>query len=259
MKKSFTQNIILLTLFIAGVQSMYAHDAWLSAKWNAMKTHILISPVVAEIFPNGESIKEMKRFIEPSVYFPDGCIVSLSGDRLDSTLLGSILPASSFIVSAGVKQREITYKKDIAQAYLTEEAGLSKEQLMTILTPGINNFTESYSRYLKALVSLHNTAPRDSGVGLPLELVLLSWKDTSRHRATIQFRVLEKGKPVVDAPVRVLSNGNTTIVKTDSSGVAMAIVEKDQPVLLAYIQVTKLGEGRLQSLWTNLAIYRLGK
>ena len=237
--------------------SIPAHDAWLAAKWNVTKTHIIISPVVAEVFPNGEPIKDMKRFVEPSVYFPDGRTLLLNGDPKDSTVLGSVRFSGSCIVGAGVKQREITYDQKIAWEYLTEEIGLTKDEAAKIITPGVKEFSETYSRYLKTLAAAGSALPKDTALGFPLELVLFSWKATPRKGAILQFRLLEKGKPVAVAPVRVLSNGKTTIVMTDSNGMAQATVAEAQPVLLAHIQVTKLSDSRLQSIWTNLAIYRL--
>lgn len=259
MKRFIMKISIFSTVWLLSLVPATAHDAWLAAKWNAKKTHIVISPVVAEAFPNGEPIKDMKRFIEPSAFFPDGRTILLSGDSSDSTVLGSVPFSPSFVVTAGVKQREISYKKDIAHEYLTEEAGLTKEHVMKILTPGVEEFTETYSRYLKTIVSVDENTPRDSVIGLPLEIVLLSWKVNPRHQAAIKFRLLDNGKPSMNAPIRVLSDGKSTIVRTDSNGVTQATVAEDQPVLLAHVQITKLSDNRLQSLWTNLAIYRLGE
>lgn len=257
MQRSLRNIIILFIIVCSTVSIVDAHDLWLAAKWNADKTRVILFPLVAESFPNGEVIKDLKRFSEPSVWFPGGRKLLFSGDRSDSTVLGSVPSTNSFIVTAGVKQREISYKKDIAQEYLTEEAGLTKEQMMKIVTPGVEEFTESYSRYLKTVVSVDENTPRDSVIGLPLEIVLLSWKDNPRHQAAIKFRLLDKGEPSVNTPVRALSNGKTTIVRTDSNGVAQVTVPEDQPVLLAHIRITKLSENHLQSVWTNLAIYRL--
>lgn len=257
MKRIKITLAISMTLWLCTTVTVQAHDAWLAAKWDVKKTHILISPVVAEAFPNGEPIKDMKRFVEPSAYFPDGRKVLLNGDPTDSTVLGSLPFVSSFIVSAGVKQREITYKKDIAQSYLTEEVGLTKEQTSEILSDTVKEFSETYNRYLKIIVTVNENVPTDSTLALPLEIVLLSWKETPRHQAAIKFRLLDNGMPSIDAPVRMLSNGKTTIVRTDSSGVAQAMVAEDQPVLLAHIRITKLSENRLHSLWTNLSIYHL--
>lgn len=158
MKRFIMKISVFSTVWLLSLVTANAHDAWLAAKWNAKKTHILISPVMAETFPNGEPIKDMKRFIEPSAYFPDGRKLSFSDDPLDSTVLGSVPSTNSFIVSAGVKQ--ISYKKNIAQEYLTEEAGLTKEQMMKIVTPGVEEFTVTYSRYLKTVVSVDENTPR---------------------------------------------------------------------------------------------------
>ena len=264
-KESKTMNQQLMKISIFSITWLFcfttavAHDVWLSAKWNAKKTQILVSPVVAETFPNGEQIKDMKRFNEPSVYFPDGRKLLFTGNPLDSTVLGSVPFSSSCIVSAAVKQREITYDQKIAWEYLTEEIGMSREEAAKIITPGVKEFTETYSRNLKTLVVPSDVAPYDSAVGLPLEIVLVSWKDTSPHLVTIQFRLLDNGMPAPGSPVRVLSNGKATIVKTDSLGSATAIIDPEHPVLLAYILLTKVDENRLKSVWTNLAIYRLGR
>lgn len=257
MKRIKISVTIVLMLWLCSTVTVQAHDAWLSAKLNAKKTHVIIAPVVGEAFPIGEPIMDMKRFIEPTAYFPDAGNIPLEGDPKDSTMLGSFSLKHTCVVASGVKSREITYNDTIAHLYLTEEIGLSETEAAKIITPGVKEFTETYSRYLKTIVSVEHYSPLDSAVGLPLEIILLTWKENPRHQATITFRLLDGGKPSSHAPVRVLSNGKTTIVQTDSNGVAQAIVENDQPVLMAYIKVTKLSENRLQSLWTNLAIYRL--
>ncbi len=239
----------------------YAHDAWLAAKWNKDKTQILISALVAEHFPQGEPIKGLQRFLDPRAYVIGGNSIALAGDPSDSTLLGSLSPATSVVVATGVKQREIKFKRDLAERYLIEEVGLTKQEAAAFLTPGVQEFDETYSRFLKTVIALghEGAAPKDSVLGLPLELVLVSWKKEVGDRAMLHFRLLDNGKPAANAPVRVLVNGKTTVVRTDTQGEAHTSVEMGHPILLARIQVTKLGENRLHGLWTNLAIYRLEK
>lgn len=89
MKKSFTQSIILLSLLIAGVQSMYAHDAWLEAKWDKTKTRVILTALVAEAFPDGEAIKDKTRFADLRVYDHVGKPIAFIADSSDSTVLGS--------------------------------------------------------------------------------------------------------------------------------------------------------------------------
>jgi len=259
MKRITTVPAILLMPLLYAQFTAEAHDAWLAAKWNTDKTHVLISPVVAETFPNGEPIKDLKRFIEPSACFPDGRKLILNGDLKDSTLLGSLPSDASIIVSAGIKQREITYDQKVAMGYLTEEIGLTKEEAVAFITPGVKEFSESYRRHLKTLVATGDASPKDSSLGFPLEIVLTSWKVSNPHQAEIEFSLLTGRKPIAGASVRILSSGMTTMVTTDSLGTGRATVSDNEPMLLAYIQLTKLSESRLESVWTNLAVYRLRK
>jgi hypothetical protein len=250
--------MIYAAIVLMATQS-FAHDAWLAAKWNSSKTSILISPLVAEKFPDGQPIKDWSRFIDPSVYVLGGRMSSLKGDPSDSTILGTAPPASHLIATAGVKQREIKLKRDLAQLVLTEEFGLTKEEAFTYLTPGVEEFHETYSRFLKTVVSVGGVkpSPRDSAVGLPLELVLVSWEHAAQGKTAVRFRVLDKGRAVANAPVRVLQHGKTTMVRTGSNGEARAEIDTSLPVLFAYIKVTKVSDTQLNSLWTNLAIYHL--
>lgn len=248
---------LLLFAFLASTSSTFAHDAWLAAKWNKEKNRIVISALVAEQFPNGDPIKGLQRFVEPRAHVLGGHSIGLTGDPSDSTLLGSLSPAPSIVVATGVKQREIKFKRDLAERYLVEEVGMTKEEAMKLLTPGAQEFEETYSRYLKTVVATHSHAPKDSTLDLPLEIILTSWSESQHGKATIRFRLLNKGTAVLNAPVRVLVNGNTTIVRTDEKGESQASVDSDHHVLIAYIHVTKLADNRLNSLWTNLAIYRL--
>jgi hypothetical protein len=259
MNRIIKQISIVLTILHFSIITANAHDAWLAAKWNVKNTHVLISPVVAEAFPSGEPIKDMKRFIEPSAYFPDGHKLILSGDPKDSTVLGYVPSAASFIVATGVKQREITYDQKVALEYITEEIGLTKDEAAAFITPGVKEFSETYSRHLKTLVVTGNGSPKDTTLGLPLEFVVISWKESGPQQASITFRLLADGKPIAGVSIRVLSSGETTMVTTDSVGTGGATVDRDKPALLAYIQLKKLSESRLQSVWTNLAIYRLEK
>lgn len=249
--------VLLLFAFLASDSATFAHDAWLAAKWNKDKTKILISALVAEHFPNGDPIKGLQRFVDPRAYVLGGKSIALTGDPSDSTLLGSLSPALPIVVVTGVKQREIKFKRDLAERYLTEEVGLPKEVALKLLTPGVQEFVETYSRYLKTIVSPHSDALKDSTLGLPLEIVLKSWHEEQPEHAMVRFLVLIKGVAADTVSVRVLSGDSTMIVKTNSKGEAVAIVNATQPLLLAYIQVSKLGDNRLTSAWTNLAIYRL--
>lgn len=252
-------NIVVAFLLLAYPVTLSAHDAWLAARWNKDKTQVLISALVAEHFPNGDPIKGLQRFVEPRAHVLGARSIALTGDPSDSTLLGSLSPAPSIVVATGVKQREIKFKRDLAERYLVEEVGMTKEEASKLLTPGVQEFEESYSRYLKTVVSTDKHAPKDSTLGLPLEIVLTSWREGEDGHAAVRFRLLNKGTAVGNAPVRILSNGTATIVRTDANGEAQASVADGHPVLLAHIQVTKLAENRLNSLWTNLAIYRLTK
>jgi len=136
---------------------------------------------------------------------------------------------------------------------------LTKDQTSEILSDTVKEFNETYSRYLKTVVSVNDNVPIDTTCGLPLEIVLLSCKTALGQEAAIKFRLLHNGEPSIDSPIRVLSNGTATIVRTDSTGAAQAMVAKDKPLLLAHTQITKLSENRLQSVWTNLAVYWIKK
>ena len=243
--------MVLVTL------SAHAHDAWLAAKWNKDKTRITISALVAEHFPHGEPIKGVDRFVGPRAYLPAGVSIALAGDPSDSTLLGSLPPEPTMIVATGVKQREITFKGDLAEQYLREEIGLTKREASHYLTPHVEEFRETYSRIMKIVVATDSHTPQDSVLGLPLEIVVKSWKDTGQDRATIQFQLLYEGVAVSNAPVRVITNRNTTVVRTDKQGLGQVSVDPQHPVLLAHIRLSQLAAGRLNSLWTNVAIYRL--
>lgn len=241
------------------VSQSNAHDAWLAAKWNTGKNHVLITALVAEKFPDGQPIKGLSRFIDPVVYTLGGNKIQLKGDPTDSTIMGTVSSASHLIAATGVQQREIKLKRDLAQLILTEEFGLTKEEASSYLTPGVEEFHETYSRFLKTLASVGgmNPSPKDSAIGLPLELVLLSWDKGTEGKTSVRFRVLDKGKTTANAPVRVLQNGKTTMVRADSKGEAQIEIENNLPVLFAYIKVMKVSDHQFNSLWTNLAIYHL--
>lgn len=257
MNRLFMRAFIALLTFLVAAPNLDAHDAWLSARWGAKKTHIVIAPVVAETFPAGEPIKDMKRFVEPSVYFLDGRKMPLSGSPTDSTILGSVPIASTCIAVSGIKQREITYNDSIARLYLTEEIGLPEDSVEKLLTPGVKEYSETYGRHLKTVVTTGDAVPKDSLLGMPVEIVLVSWDASKDNQANISFRLLTDGKPVAGCAARVLSNGKTTLLTTDSLGIGNATINTNQPALIAHIQIKKLNDTRLQSVWTNLAIYRL--
>lgn len=250
-------TIALMFVFTAAAQ---AHDAWLAAKWNNDKSRILISALVAEHFPNGNPIKGMQRYVDPRAYVLGGKPIALTGDPSDSTLLGSLSPAPSIVVATGVKQRETTFKRDLAVRYLMEEIGLTKEEASPYLTAGVQEFQRTYSRYLKTIVATGgHLSPRDTTLGLPLEIVLMTWEEGGNSRATIKFRLLHEGAAAANKTVRVLLHGTTTIIRTDTNGEAQTTVAVGYPILLSHIHLTKLAENRWNSLWTNLAIYRLNK
>ncbi len=236
---------------------LFPHDAWLSAKWDSTKANIIIVPLVGEAFPKGDIIKDHTRFVEPSAFLLGGKRIALASPRSDSTSLGALPAAPSCVVYAGVKQREITYDEKVAWEYLTEEIGLSRDDASKFITPGVKEFSEAYSRNLKAVITIGKAQPKDSVIGLPLELVLLSWKDTTDGKAVVEVQLLEAGKPTANTSVRVVSKGKTTLIRTNVSGIAQVIIDTTEPVLVAYIQLKKQSESRFQSVWTNLAIYKL--
>ncbi len=253
MKQKILLSLIITMLVL---ESAFAHDAWLSAKYDSTKSNILVCPLVGEVFPTGDAIKDRTRFSVRNVVL-HGRKIPLVTDNPDSTVLGSVPVVSSCVVSASVKQREVTYSDTIALAYITEEIGLTKEEAAKFITPGVKEFSEAYSRHLKAIVTTGNNQPKDTAVGLPLELVLRSWKEVTKNNANVQVQLLENGKPAPDTPVRIVSKGKTTIVKTDSTGIIQATVDTSEPALFAYIQLKKINDTRLQSIWTNLIINRL--
>lgn len=240
----------------ASVSSVQAHDAWIAAKWNQNKTQILLSVLVAEHFPHGDPIKGLQRFVDPRAYVLGGQSFALTGDPVDSTLLGSLPLSTSIVIAAEIRPREITFERDLAERYLIEEVGLSKEESSQYLTTGVQQFEETYSRYLKTIVATHSQA-KDSTLGLPLEIVLMSWRVLGQGSAEVEFRLLDKGRVVAHAPIRVLTGGKMTVVRTNEYGVGQATVDPTQPILLAHIQMTKLDKSRFKSLWTNLATYLL--
>jgi hypothetical protein len=259
--KLFSRWTIIVFACVSISIPAFAHDAWLAAKWNTNKTRVLISALVAEKFPNGQPIKDWSRFIDPSAHTIGSGQTLLKGDASDSTILGSVPPASGIILTAGVKQREIKLNRDLAQLVLTEEFGLTIDEASVYLTPGIEEFQETYSRYLKTIVSLGGTSPspKDSAIGLPLELVLLSWRQGADGKTSIRVRVLDHGNTVANAPVRILQEEKTKTVRANHAGEVETTVDSALPVLLAYTKVTKVSDTQLNSLWTNLAIYHLAK
>lgn len=256
-RRTFTLCFLAM---LVSASRVLAHDAWLAPRWNTDKTRGQISALVAEHFPDGEVIKDLKRFVDPQAHMPgSGKKLLLAGDPSDSTLLGSVPSAPSIIVTAGVKQRQVKVTRDLAERYLTEEVGHTREEAAQLLRRGIDEFHHTYSRYLKTLVTMNRSTftPRDSAVGLPLELVLLRWEQTGSTQASIQFRLLKDAKALTNAPVRVLTGGKTIIVRTDSEGKAEVSVETTQPALLTHIHVSSIGDNMLNSIWTNLALYKL--
>ncbi|MBI5215921.1 MAG: hypothetical protein HY960_09215 [Ignavibacteriae bacterium] len=253
MKHTFL--FFLLTIFLC-LEFAVAHDAWLSAKLDSTKTKILVLPLVGEHFPKGDAIKDHTRFLQPSAYLFEMKTLPLVSDRSDSTILGIVPVVSSCIASASIKQREVTYDEKIAFEYITEEIGLSKEEATKFITPGVKEFSEAYSRHLKSIITTGDNEPKDTVVGLPIELVLLSWKKT-KNQASVQVQLLENGKSVPHTAVRILSNGKTTIAKSDTSGTIQATIDGEAPALFGYIQLKKLSDNKLQSVWTNLSIIRL--
>ncbi len=255
-RRTFTLCILAM---LVSASRVLAHDAWLAPRWNTDKTQVLISALVAEHFPNGEPIKGLQRFVEPRAHLLGTRSIALTGDPSDSTLLGSLSPAPSIIVATGVKQREIKIKRDLAERYLVEEVGHTREEAAQLLRRGRDEFQHTYSRYLKTVVTMNRStfSPRDSAVGLPLELVLLRWEQTGTTQASIQFRLLKDAKALTNSPVRVLTGGKTIIVRTDSEGKAEVSVETTQPALLTHIHVSSIDDNMLNSIWTNLALYKL--
>ncbi|MBI3195283.1 MAG: hypothetical protein HYZ34_12585 [Ignavibacteriae bacterium] len=253
--KQFTL-FLFFTLAVC-LESTFAHDAWLSAKLDSQKTSILVLPLVGESFPKGDAIKDHTRFLSPNVFLFDKKTIPLVSHKTDSTILGTVSIVSTCVVSASIKQREVTYDEKIAFEYITEEIGLSKEEAATFITPGVKEFTEAYSRHLKSVIATGDNQPKDTVVGLPIELVLLSWKKTTKNQASVQVQLLENGKGVPHTAVRIVSKGKTTIAMSDTSGIIQATIDSQEPALFGYIQLKKVNDNRLQSVWTNLVIHRI--
>lgn len=251
---TFRSAIVVLVVWAMNCVC-FAHDAWLGARWNANKSQFLVTPLIGEHFASGDPIKDHNRFLAPTAYVFGSVSLPLTSDTSDSTVLGAVPTTTNCVVSAGIKQREISYNDTVALEYLTEEIGLKKEEALTYLTQGTKEYTESYSRHLKTVISSGQATPRDSVLDVPLQIHLLSWH--KGKKAAIRFRVLEAGKPIASAPIRVLSAGKSVIAIADKNGVAHANVDAVGPVLIAYIQLSKVSENRLRSVWTNLSIYRL--
>lgn len=250
--------IAIAALVSLSLEPVVAHDAWLAARWDKKKTRILVSAVVGEVFSTGEPIKDFTRFIDPRAITSDGSVIKLAGEASDSTLLGSLPAVKSAIVASTIKQREVSYKRNIAELYLKEEIGYTKEETAQFLGTA-QEFHETYTRHVKALVATGGnlSGMRDTSVGLPIELILVSFKAEGNNQARLHVKLTKEGKSIANAPVRVVVSGKTQILRTNASGEIETTVSSGKPILIAYIELTKIDSNRLNSVWTNLAIYPL--
>jgi cobalt/nickel transport protein len=128
-----------------------------------------------------------------------------------------------------------------------------------------NNFSESYTRHVKALVSVGNgdDSGTDRPLGLATEIVALSSPYGTQPPQIMSFQLLLAGAPRVDAQIEVFEkapDGKVRVFthRTDALGIASIPVKQGHEYLLDAVTLQKPAPGSAyawETLWASLTFF----
>ena len=248
------KQIILTVIFSI---SLFAHDAYLKAKWNNSKTAIEIQPIVASYFEKKEvqPIKNHSRLFDIKV-------VSTSTNEIpnykispDSLILCLVETTSPLVSAVRVQPRDITLPRKSATDYFKHELGITGKKLEETLEKGVDSVYEVYERTLKTVVAV-NDIVGDKLLGLQNE-ILIKEVNFKKGTTNITVQLFENGSIVSNGAVRVLTNGKTKLLYTNKNGELTFKADKKEPILFAHIKLVKNSPKNFNTYWTNTSLYFL--
>ncbi|MDA0986753.1 MAG: hypothetical protein O3A55_04035 [Bacteroidetes bacterium] len=248
------KKLILIILFTG---SIFAHDAYLKAKWNKAKTGIEIKPVVASYFETKEvvPIKNHTRLFDLIVASPSIGKIEPNKISPDSTTLCEVETSNSIIAAVKVQPRDITLPRKSATQYFMHELGITGDNLKKTLEPGVDSVYEVYERILKTVAATSNSVS-DSLLGLPLEIVIKN-VSVKKNKYNGIATLYENGIIVKKGAIRILSNGKTKLVYTNNNGEIKFSSPNKNPILFAHIKLVKNSKINFNTYWTNTSLYFL--
>ncbi|MFK7754425.1 MAG: DUF4198 domain-containing protein [Sedimentitalea sp.] len=120
----------------------------------------------------------------------------------------------------------------------------------------LEGFTESYSRYAKALVGVGHAKGSDAPTGMETEFVALTNPYTDDLSDGFQAQLLYQGRPRGDAQVEVFERApddtvTVTLLRTDADGQVSVPVQPDHDYLIDAVILRPMPEGDA-SVWESL-------
>lgn len=261
-------KLFLKVIFLVFPCTLFGHELWIDTTDFKVEKDTMINLNLrnGENF-DGFSLGYFDRSIKEFYWRQNGKRFDNNSRQGDNPAL-QISPTDNGLVSIiYVSKPSIIKYKDFSkfQNFVIEKHSPSAVEIHKNLDFPLENFSEIYTRYSKALVGVGTSKGFDTENNLELELVALENPYTDNMDDGIEILALYNGNPRIFSNLNVFersntdSSVNTFVVKTNDKGVAVVEVKNDCTYLIDNVIIRpankKLFKDRgviWESLWAAL-------
>ena len=261
-------KLFLKVIFLVFPCTLFGHELWIDTTDFKVEKDTMINLNLrnGENF-DGFSLGYFDRSVKELYWRQNGKKFNNNSRQGDNPAL-QISPTDNGLVSIiYVSKPSIIKYKDFSkfQNFVMEKHSPSAVEIHKNLDFPLENFSEIYTRYSKALVGVGTSKGFDTENNLELELVALENPYTDNMADGIEILALYNGNPRVFSNLNVFersntdSSVNTFVVKTNDKGVAVVEVKNDCTYLIDNVIIRpankKLFKDRgviWESLWAAL-------
>jgi len=269
-KKKFvaiSASLVILTFSDLWISQAYTHELWLEPKTFHLNTNEMLE-VNIKLGENlqGTSLPFLPASFEEFYWIQNGDkkpIKSRLGDRPAFSALVSedglisviyVSKVSTLRYQTFEKFQKFARSKDLGPVKrLHKEHGFSE-----------NEFSEIYSRFAKAIVSVGSGLGKDRSFGLTTEFILLNNPYENKNEDFVELKLLYDGTPRSNAQIEIFERSDDGIVKitntrTLSNGIAVIPIKPGSEYLFNAVKLRRAEAHTPQNvvwetLWASLMV-----
>ena len=250
----------ILTLALVGVAPVSAHEFWIEPlDYTLDSGQVLEAEVRSGEFFEGDVFPFMPQRIVAAEVVNDTSRVSLQGRAGDFPALTHRVNDGLSIVSYQSTPSTHTHSNFAEFQHFLQEDGLQwVEQVHRERKLPVENFSENFTRYAKALVTAGKVSGQDQAVGLPYELIVMSPMGDNQA-VTVELQLLARGEPAQNTQVTVfrkksgsLASDEPLKLRTNRYGQVSIPVTGGHEYLASAVIMTAGKEVPWHSHWTSV-------
>ena len=269
-KKKFlaiSASLVILTFTDLWTSQAYTHELWLEPKTFHLNTNEMLE-VNIKIGENlqGTSIPFLPVSFEEFYWSQNGdkkLIKSRLGDRPAFSLLASEDGLISVIYVSKVSTLRYQTFEKFEKFAKSKDLGPVKRLHKEHSFPE-NGFSEIYSRFAKAIVSVGSGLGKDRSFGLTTEFILLNNPYENKNEDFVELKLLYDGTPRSNAQIEIFERLDDGIVKitttrTLSNGIAVIPIKPGSEYLFNAVKLRRADAHLPQNvvwetLWASLMV-----